>query len=534
MLAAASMIAGMAHEPASTLIHLSATQLAAWIARGEVSSTEVIKAHIARIEEVNPKINAVVVRRFDEALREANEADARRMRGEPLPPLHGVPVTIKECLDLVGTPSTFGMPSRRRDIPQANDRYVQRLIASGAIVLGKTNVPQALIYNESSNALYGRTNNPWNTTRTSGGSSGGEGAIIAAGGSPLGLGTDIGGSLRLPAHFCGIASLKPTSLRTHDYSRFAELAFEFGPITCVVGPMARDVADLALALRLIGALPHPRLPSPQPLGDPDAVDVSKLRVGFFTHDGLMRPSPAIARAVREAADLLRAAGAQVIEWEPPDLRRAEALYVRLLTANGASVFRAALAHDKPEPQLALLYWLAQRSPQTVKRIQHLLAMTRQANFARQLSNIGFTAADMPRFTREAETYRCDFAAAMDRADGGPLDVVLSPACFSPAWPHGASRELITGGAYCVVYNLLGYPAGVVPATRVRPEEAIARPLSPDVVDMAARRVDIGSAGLPVGVQVAARPWQEHVALAVMKVIQDAARRQGDYPATPIA
>ncbi|MCS6847640.1 MAG: amidase family protein [Anaerolineae bacterium] len=524
----------MAHAPASTLIRLSAVQLAKLIARGEVSSVEVTQAHIARIEEVNSKINAVVVRRFDQALREANEADARRARGEPLPPLHGVPITIKECLDLVGTPSTFGMPSRRSDIPQANDRYVQRLIECGAIVLGKTNVPQALIYNESSNALYGRTNNPWDATRTPGGSSGGEAAIIAASGSPLGLGTDIGGSLRLPAHFCGITSLKPTSLRTHDYSRFSDLAFEFGPITCVVGPMARDVADLALALRLIGALSHPRLPSPQPLGDPAAVDVSKLRVGVFTHDGLMRPSPAVARAVREAADMLRAAGACVTEWEPPDLRQAEALYVRLLTANGAPVFRAALAHDKPEPQLALLYWLAQRSPQMVRRIRRILAAMRQANFTRQLDNIGFTAEDIPRLASEAEAYRRTFAAAMDRADGGPLDLVLSPACFSPAWPHGASRELITGGAYCIVYNLLGYPAGVVPVTRVRREEAIARPLSPDIVDMAARRVDIGSAGLPVGVQMAARPWQEHVALAAMKVIQDEARRRAGYPATPVA
>ncbi|BCX05252.1 MAG: amidase [Candidatus Roseilinea sp.] len=526
------MIACMARTLASTLTGLAATQLAELIARGEVSSAEVVRAHIARIEEVNPTINAVVVRRFDLALREANAADARRARGEPMPPLHGVPITIKECLDLVGTPSTFGMPSRRDDAPQANDPYVRRLIECGAIVLGKTNVPQALIYNESSNALYGRTNNPWDVTRTPGGSSGGEGAIIAAGGSPLGLGTDIGGSLRLPAHFCGIVSLKPTPPRTHDYSRFSELAFEFGPITSVVGPMARDVADLALALRLIGALPHPRLPSPQPLGDPDAVDVSKLRVGFFTCDGLMRPSPAVARAVREAAATLRAAGAQVTEWEPPDLRQAEALYVRMLTANGAPVFRAALAHDKPEPQLALLYWLAQRSPQTVRRIRRMLAALRQANFARQLDNIGFSAEDIPRLANEAEAYRCAFAAALDRADGGPLDLVLSPPCFSPAWPHGASRELITGGAYCIVYNLIGYPAGVVPVTRVRPDEALARPRSPDVVSMAARRVDLGSTGLPVGVQVAARPWQEHVALAAMKVIQDEARKREDYPDTP--
>lgn len=203
------------------LTQYSATELADLIAAGRVSAVQVVQAHIARIERVNPRLNAVVVARFEQAMDEARAADARQARGELLGPLHGVPITIKECLDLVGTPSTFGMPSRRHDYPAADDPYVRRLREAGAIVLGKTNVPQALIYNESSNALYGRTNNPWDVRRTPGGSSGGEAAIIAACGSPLGLGTDIGGSVRLPASFCGITSLKPTTWRTHDYSRFA-------------------------------------------------------------------------------------------------------------------------------------------------------------------------------------------------------------------------------------------------------------------------------------------------------------------------
>jgi len=499
------------HAPTNWLTRLSAIQLADLIASGDVSAVEVVQAHIERIAQVNPTINAVVVTRFEQALQEAAAADAKRARGEPLAPLHGVPITIKECLDLIGTPSTFGMPSRRSDYPQASDLYVQRLLDAGAIVIGKTNVPQALIYNESSNALYGRTNNPWDTTRTPGGSSGGEGAIIAAGGSPLGLGTDIGGSLRLPAAFCGIVSLKPTTLRTHDYSRFSERPFEFAPIASVVGPMARDVADLMLTMRLIGMVSHPRLPSPRPLGDPRTVDVSSLRVGFFAHDGVMQPSPAVARAVHEAAAILRTAGAQVTEWMPPDLHRAAALYVRLLTANGASLFRAALAHDKAEPQIAALYWLAQQPRRTVQRIRRALALLRQKRFAQQLGNVGFSADDAQRLSAEADGYRQAFATAMAHADGGPLDVVLSPACFSPAWPHGASRELITGGAYCIVYNLLGYPAGVVPVTRVQPDEAIARPRSLDIVEMAAH------------------PWQEHVVLAAMKVIQDEARKRKDYP-----
>ncbi len=515
------------------LTQYSATELADLIAAGRVSAVQVVQAHIARIERVNPRLNAVVVARFEQAMDEARAADARQARGELLGPLHGVPITIKECLDLVGTPSTFGMPSRQRDYPAADDPYVRRLREAGAIVLGKTNVPQALIYNESSNALYGRTNNPWDVRRTPGGSSGGEAAIIAACGSPLGLGTDIGGSVRLPASFCGITSLKPTTWRTHDYSRFApNVPFSFGPVASVVGPMARSVDDLMLVMRLIGTFPHPQMPTPQPLSDPKQVTLAQLRVGFYTDDGIMPPSPAVVRAVREAAAIVQAAGAQVTEWRPPDLRRAAAAYIRLLTANGAAAFRAALAHDRPEPQIAALYWLAQRSEQTVRCVAHALHCLGQRQLAWQLRNVGASAKDATDLDGAIEAYRRDFLAAMDRTEIGPLDALISPACFSPAWPHGTSRVLITGGAYSIVYNLLGFPAGVVPVTRVRLEEAKPRQRTLDIVNAVASQVDVGSVNLPVGVQVAARPWREHIALAVMRAIQAALCDRADYPRCP--
>jgi fatty acid amide hydrolase len=190
----------------------SAGKLAALIARGEVSAVEAVEAHIQRIEQVNPKLNAVVVKRYDAARAEAHQADERRARGEPSLPLQGVPITIKEALDLEGTPSTFGSPSRANVLATQDDTYVARLRQAGAIILGKTNVAQILFYYESDNPLYGRTNNPWNLERTPGGSSGGEAAIIASGGAPLGLGTDIGGSLRVPATLCGIASIKPQAV----------------------------------------------------------------------------------------------------------------------------------------------------------------------------------------------------------------------------------------------------------------------------------------------------------------------------------
>ncbi len=199
----------MATTRQEALTSLSATELATMIACGDLSSVEAVEAHIERIERVNPGLNAVVVKRYDAARAEARQADERRANGEVLGPLHGVPITIKESLDLIDTPSTFGLQSRGSILARQDDLYVARMRKAGAIILGKTNVAQLLYYIESDNPVYGRTNNPWNLDRSPGGSSGGQAAIIAAGGSPMGLGTDIGGSIRVPATFCGIAGLKP-------------------------------------------------------------------------------------------------------------------------------------------------------------------------------------------------------------------------------------------------------------------------------------------------------------------------------------
>src|SRR4051794_30259917 len=189
----------------TTLPALPATELAAMIARGDISSVETVEAHIDQIEKVNPSLNAVVYKHYAQARAEARQADELRAKRGPLGPLHGVPLTIKESLDLAETPSTFGFPSRANSLAAQDDIYVARIRRAGGIILGKTNASQMLFFVETDNPLYGRTNNPYNLERSPGGSSGGQAAIIAAGGSPMGLGTDIGGSIRIPATSCGIA-----------------------------------------------------------------------------------------------------------------------------------------------------------------------------------------------------------------------------------------------------------------------------------------------------------------------------------------
>lgn len=512
---------------------LSATQLARHIALGDLSAAEVVEAHIARIEQVNPRLNAVVVKRYEAARAEARAADARTASGAGVGPLHGVPVTVKECLDLTGTASTFGLPSRADHRATADERHVARLRDAGAIVLGKTNIAQLLFYYESNNPTYGQTNNPWNVARTPGGSSGGEAAIIAAGGSPLGLGTDIGGSVRIPAHFCGIAAMKPTAGRTPDPGRFSVPVGQQA-IASQVGVLARHVEDVALGLAIINDGREADGEPPMPLGDFRAVDVRQLRVAWYTEDGTFGVAPAVARAVREAAERLAGLGAQVSPWTPPAAARALDLVYGIFGADGGRLMREMLGKDKQTPQIAQLLSALRLPRRVIEAAVTLLPAVGQPGLAGGLRAFGYSdTAHYWRLVEELLDYRARFAAALHDAPGGPFDIILCPPCALPAFSHGASRDLLTAGAYACLYNALGYPAGIVPVTRVRGDEEVGRPPSRDKVEQVARHVEEGSAGLPVGVQVVARPWREHVALAVMHAIEQLARGGDDFPATPV-
>ena len=267
----------------------SARALARAIRARELSVREAVDACLARIEEVNPRLNAVVLIRGEEARREADEADAALARGEETGPLQGVPITLKDSHDTAGTVSTWGTPGRRNRIPEAHATAAGRLLEAGAILLGKTNTPEFTLSFETDNPIHGRTSNPYDTDRTPGGSSGGAAAILAAGGAALDLGTDTGGSIRLPAHFCGIAGIRPTT------GRVPRTGHAIGPGGLIdsltqVGPMARFVEDLALALPIVSG-PDGRDPylAPVPLADPaaggwglvkDAADCPGLVLGF--------------------------------------------------------------------------------------------------------------------------------------------------------------------------------------------------------------------------------------------------------------
>jgi fatty acid amide hydrolase len=494
---------------------LGAADTAGLIARGEISALAVAEARIAVIERCNPQVNAVVARRYDAAREEARAVDRARERGEALPPLAGVPVTIKEALDVAGLASTSGAPARAAHLAEADCDAVARLRRAGAIVLGKTNVAQGLVFVETDNPLFGRCNHPENPERTPGGSSGGEGAVIAFGGSALGLGTDIGGSGRIPAAFCGIASLKPTAGRVSDTQRLS-VPIGAQAIASQIVPMARNVADVELALSVLNP-PHLML------GRSADVDVRRLRVGVIEHDGVFAPSPGVRRVVREAAATLKAAGSQVLPFTIPDGEAVRRVFYGLLSADGIAGLKRTLAGGGIDARVKQLMIVA-GLPRAVRHgVAALAGAAGQRHLPALLRALGRQSTDgYWRLVQEQLDYQARFVAAMDSAGGGAgrgLDLLLGPVMPTPAFRHGATKDLGVPGIYTSLYNLLGWPAGVVPCSRVRQGEESDRQGGKDIAERAAAATEAGSAGLPLAVQVAARPWCEPQALAAMRVIE---------------
>lgn len=447
----------------------SATDLAARIRSKQVSSKAVVEAYLNRIAAVNSKLNAVVQLTADAARKEADEADAALARGESKGPLHGVPVTIKDTLETTGVICTGGTKGRANYVPKADATAVARLRAAGAIILGKTNVPELAGAIETDNLVYGRTNNPYDLSRTPGGSSGGESAIVAAGGSPLGLGTDAGGSIRIPAHFCGLAAIKPTSGRVPRTGQFPLPLGARNPVFHV-SLIARKVEDLALALPIISG-PDFRDHSivGMPLSDPKTVKLQDLKVAYFADDGVATPTREIIAAVQSSAKAFSEAGIKVEENRPPDTGIAGKVYHDMSRGDGGAGTRAflkSIGSDEISPlfEKALTYSVA---PAMATTTDALAAFVRWDLFRNSM-------------LRFMENY----------------DAILSPVAPFPALHHGTSfdDENRRGFGYAQAYNLTGWPTATV-------------------------RVGTSPEGLPLNVQVAARPWREDVALALVQHLE---------------
>ena len=448
----------------------SALSLAELIRAGKVSSREVIEAHLARIEQVNPSLNAVVRVLADEARAAADAADAKVAGGGPLGPLHGVPFTVKENIDVAGTPTTGAVHALAEAVAPIDAPQVERLRAAGAVPIGRTNLPDLGLRVVTSSSLHGLTRNPWNPDRTAGGSSGGEAAALASGMSPLGLGNDLGGSLRNPAHCCGVASIKPsvgavpgaTVIPPEDMA----LAFQ---LMAVEGVMARRVADVRAGFTAVAGR-HPRDPLSVPAQLTDLAPGERLRVAVLPQPPGGSTHPGIAATVTAAADALADAGHDILETAPPDYERVLDLWGRLLSVD-VRVQKAILDMVMGEDGKRFLEHAVNHLPE-VDQATLAMELTERYGISRRWS---LWFEDFP--------------------------VLICPVWTQPAFPHDFDIESYDNAVATLELmrpvlpaNYLGTPAAVVPA---------------GMAD-----------GLPVGVQVMGWRFTELRCLAVAEQIEE--------------
>jgi amidase len=451
-------------------IYKSAKALAQAIREKEVSSKEVVDAYLNRIEIVNPKLNAVVQLSSDRARTQALQADADLAKGKIKGCLHGVPITIKDNIETSDIITTGGTKGRASFIPMQDATVVARMRAAGAIILGKTNLPELALSIESDNLVYGRTNNPYDLSRTPGGSSGGEAAIIAAAGSPLGLGSDAGGSIRVPCHFCGISGIKPTFGRLPKTGLFPPSG---GILTSLsqIGPMARFIEDLILTLPILTGIDW-RDPTiiPMPLNEPKAVDLKCLRVAFHTNNGIITPTPETVKVIRSAAKVLSDVAMEVEEDRPSCIEQTNELMLDLFALAGA---------NRLENLLKII------GTTEMHQLTH--------RFQEILNSRKIKTPDLHDLLIQWDKFRSVMLSFLEK-----YDVIICPVCAYPAMLHGTTfdDDSLLAFSYTMTYNLAGWPCVVVRGG-TSPEE------------------------LPIGIQVVARPWREDIALAVAQYIETA-------------
>ncbi|MFO0563296.1 MAG: amidase [Polyangiales bacterium] len=448
------------------------------------SSREVVDAHIAVIERVNPTLNAMVAERFALARREADEADRRldREGADELPALHGVPCSIKEAFALEGMPNTSGLVARKGTVATRDAHAVERLRSAGAIPLGVTNVSELCMWLESDNRVYGRTSSAFAPDRTCGGSSGGEGAIVGAGGAPFGLGSDIGGSIRMPAFFNGVFGHKPSGGRVAGTGQFP-MAHGSARRMLATGPITRRAEDLDLLLSIMeGPDGQDTECVAMPSRAPSSVDLSRLNVWVVDEPAPLRASSALRATVDRAGNLLANRGARVERKSLPMLRQAIELWAATLSAAGGPSFSEMLGEGKPiRAGRELVKALVGRSVHTVPAAA--LALIEKLP-----DLIGDHSKQR---VQECRALRGELDALL-----GDDGVLLFPPHATVAPKHGRPVWLPVQWGHTAVFNALELPVTAVP-------------------------MGLDREGVPLGVQVIAAHGRDHVCIAVAKALEEA-------------
>ena len=457
-------------------------ELVALIRARSVSPVEVVEAHLRRIDEINPSVNAIVTL-ADDAVDRARDAETKLFSRNEIGPLHGLPLTIKDTIHVRGLRTTSGSRLLANYVPDRDATLVSRLRAGGAIILGKTNVAEMAAYYESDNPIFGRTNNPHDVTCTAGGSSGGEAAAISACLSPAGLGSDLAGSIRLPAHFCGISGLKPTTGRLPVDGHTPEAVSSLS-LGVSLGPLARNVEDLALLFMVMadpssGEVNH----NQSKWSDLRNVNLRGLRAAWYANDGVTPVGKETAQAVEDAAGALRDAGLELKQATPPGVTQGLGLWLELFAKTVSKQLREFYRGHEGEagPQVSAMLARA--------RGEEDPGMAEKVSAAERLAKA----------VVERERLRQQLLLWMKT-----MPLIIAPVGATPAFAHGAQRVEVEGESisvfrafsYSQTYNVFGLPSVAVPVGR-------------------------SAKGLPIGVQIVGRPFAERTVLDAAEIVEQA-------------
>lgn len=516
---------GIPEKQQTEILKFSLMELWVKLQSGQLKALDALKAYQSKALEVNKRLNCLVEPVW-EAEPSALQCDMEEKKGL----LHGIPVSIKENYFMQGYDSTGGMCALL-DHPAKEDGVLLKVLRKqGAVPYVRTNIPQLMMTFECANPIYGVTVNPHNIKRGPGGSSGGEGALLAAGGSMLGFGSDIGGSLRIPSQFCGVCCLKPTfgrlSLLTCE-----EIVHGQTLIKATPGPLAKDVDSLVLAMRAV-LCPYmfqldPEVP-PIPFRSEIYESKKQLRIGYYTDDGYLPSIPAVQRAMEIAKDALTKKGHTLVPFQPPRVQYMfTELFMKSTFGDGGKKYFELFEEDIYDPTISLLL----RTMKLPAFIQKMLAPLVNLFAGDTVPGASMKAmlgsnsvSEWWELAVKIDQYKAEFLSLWKASK---LDVVICPTFPFPACPTGTVKYVTGGASYTTLYNVLNYPAGSIPVTKVTAVDET------KMKDYPTKRISekfikkyfsAGSAGLPVSVQCVGLPFQEEIVLRLMKELEDAIKK----------
>ncbi|NWR42608.1 FAAH1 hydrolase, partial [Regulus satrapa] len=528
------------------ILSLPLLELAGRLQEGSLSPRTVLYTYLEKVSALEVTQQTNCVRHFiPECEEQLQEIQRHKEKGL----LYGIPVSIKDHIGHKGQLATCGLVQCLGTLMEEDSVLVKVLKRQGAIPFAMTNVPQSLFSYECSNPIFGQTLNPLNPQRSPGGSSGGEGALIAGGGSILGIGSDVGGSIRLPSSFCGLCGLKPTaerlrwvlglpsqpcswpSLAEGDKYYWCGCLLLFPPVPCALGPMARDVDSLALCMKALLCQEmfqlDPTVP-PIPFDEQVYSSSAPLRVGYYDTDGYFPLPPCMRRAVKETRRALQAAGHQLVLFSPPRVPYVMTeLFLKTFFADGGRTWLDVFTGDIVDPGLKSQVNSC-KMPRLVKKLLALLLKPLQFLLLIKLKDVATfstcrSVKEMWNHHHQIQAYRSQFITQWKELQ---LDVVLCPV-LGPAFAMGYPRKLINAISSTMLYNVLNFPAGIVPVSTVteadEEELKLYKGCCDDPWDRTLKQAVSGALGMPVAVQCVALPWQEELCLRFMKEVETLSR-----------